>query len=60
MAASSLGERYLSTPLVGDISVDMNEEERNISNSTPAIICRRRRHELPWCFGRVVSQVRSA
>jgi len=54
MAASSLGERYLSTPLVGDISVDMNEEERNISNSTPAIICRRRRHELPWCFGRVV------
>lgn len=29
------GERYLSTPLFGDIGVDMNEEELMISNSTP-------------------------
>ncbi len=29
------GERYLSTPLFGDIGVDMNEEELRISNSTP-------------------------
>jgi cysteine synthase A len=29
------GERYLSTPLFGDIGTDMNEEETNISNSTP-------------------------
>jgi cysteine synthase A len=29
------GERYLSTPLFGDIGVDMNEEELAISNSTP-------------------------
>ena len=29
------GERYLSTPLFGDIGVDMNDEELNISNSTP-------------------------
>jgi len=29
------GERYLSTPLFGDIGVDMNEEELKISNSTP-------------------------
>jgi cysteine synthase len=29
------GERYLSTPLFGDIGVDMNEEEVKISNSTP-------------------------
>jgi cysteine synthase len=29
------GERYLSTPLFGDISADMNEEELAISRSTP-------------------------
>jgi cysteine synthase A len=29
------GERYLSTPLFGDIGVDMNEEEMAISASTP-------------------------
>jgi cysteine synthase len=29
------GERYLSTPLFGDVAVDMNEEELAISNSTP-------------------------
>ena len=29
------GERYLSTPLFNDIGVDMNENELNISNSTP-------------------------
>jgi cysteine synthase A len=29
------GERYLSTPLFGDIGADMNEEEVKISNSTP-------------------------
>ncbi len=29
------GERYLSTPLFGDISADMNEEELEISRSTP-------------------------
>jgi cysteine synthase A len=30
------GERYLSTPLFGDISVDMNEEELAIAHSTPS------------------------
>jgi len=30
------GERYLSTPLFGDISADMNEDEMTISNSTPS------------------------
>jgi cysteine synthase len=30
------GERYLSTPLFGDIPADMNEEEMTISRSTPA------------------------
>jgi cysteine synthase len=29
------GERYLSTPLFGDVAVDMNEEEIAISKSTP-------------------------
>ena len=29
------GERYLSTPLFGDVAVDMTEEETGISNSTP-------------------------
>jgi cysteine synthase A len=29
------GERYLSTPLFGDVPVDMTEEEIKISNSTP-------------------------
>ena len=29
------GERYLSTPLFGDIAADMNEEELAISRSTP-------------------------
>jgi cysteine synthase A len=29
------GERYLSTPLFGDIAVDMNDEELEVSNSTP-------------------------
>jgi cysteine synthase len=29
------GERYLSTPLFGDIGADMNEEEVKISDSTP-------------------------
>ena len=29
------GERYLSTPLFADISVDMNDEEIRISRSTP-------------------------
>jgi cysteine synthase len=30
------GERYLSTPLFADVSVDMNEEELAISRSTPS------------------------
>ena len=30
------GERYLSTPLFGDIGVDMSEEEIEISHSTPS------------------------
>ena len=30
------GERYLSTPLFGDVLADMNEEEIKISNSTPS------------------------
>jgi cysteine synthase A len=30
------GERYLSTPLFGDIPTEMNEEEIAISRSTPA------------------------
>jgi cysteine synthase A len=34
------GERYLSTPLFGDIGADMNEEELTISNATP-------NHRLP-------------
>ena len=29
------GERYLSTPLFGDIEADMTAEEKEISNSTP-------------------------
>jgi len=29
------GERYLSTPLFEDIAEDMNDEEREIANSTP-------------------------
>ena len=29
------GERYLSTPLFGDVGADMNDEEVKISNSTP-------------------------
>jgi len=29
------GERYLSTPLFGDIETDMTDEEKEISNSTP-------------------------
>ncbi|MDX1811216.1 MAG: cysteine synthase A [Gammaproteobacteria bacterium] len=29
------GERYLSTPLFGDIGIEMNEEEEAISRSTP-------------------------
>ncbi len=29
------GERYLSTPLFGDIGVEMSEEELKIANSTP-------------------------
>jgi cysteine synthase A len=29
------GERYLSTPLFGDIGADMNEDELKISNSSP-------------------------
>jgi cysteine synthase A len=29
------GERYLSTPLFGDIGADMNEDELKISSSTP-------------------------
>jgi cysteine synthase A len=34
------GERYLSTPLFGDIGVDMNEDELKISASTP-------KHQMP-------------
>jgi cysteine synthase len=34
------GERYLSTPLFGDIGVDMNDDELSISRSTP-------HHQLP-------------
>jgi cysteine synthase A len=30
------GERYLSTPLFGDIAVDMSDEEIAISHSTPS------------------------
>jgi cysteine synthase A len=30
------GERYLSTPLFADVSVDMSEEEAQISKSTPS------------------------
>jgi cysteine synthase A len=29
------GERYLSTPLFGDIVEEMNEEEISVSESTP-------------------------
>lgn len=29
------GERYLSTPLFADIGADMNDDELQISNSTP-------------------------
>jgi len=29
------GERYLSTPLFGDIQAEMNDEERSIAQSTP-------------------------
>jgi cysteine synthase A len=29
------GERYLSTPLFGDVGVDMSDDELKISNSTP-------------------------
>jgi cysteine synthase A len=29
------GERYLSTPLFGDIAADMTDEEKEISRSTP-------------------------
>ena len=29
------GERYLSTPLFGDVGADMNDDELKISNSTP-------------------------
>jgi cysteine synthase A len=29
------GERYLSTPLFADVSVDMTEEEKEIAHSTP-------------------------
>ena len=32
------GERYLSTPLFANIAVDMNEEELEISKSTPSYI----------------------
>ena len=34
------GERYLSTPLFGDIVIDMNDEEVSISKSTP-------NHQMP-------------
>jgi len=30
------GERYLTTPLFADVSVDMTEEELGISRSTPS------------------------
>jgi cysteine synthase A len=30
------GERYLSTPLFADVSVDMTDEELEISHSTPS------------------------
>lgn len=30
------GERYLSTPLFADVSIDMTEEEQQISRSTPS------------------------
>jgi cysteine synthase A len=30
------GERYLSTPLFADVSIDMTEEEFEISRSTPS------------------------
>ena len=30
------GERYLSTPLFGDVGADMNDDELSISNSTPS------------------------
>jgi cysteine synthase A len=29
------GERYLSTPLFGEVSVDMSDDERDILRSTP-------------------------
>jgi cysteine synthase A len=32
------GERYLSTPLFGDVSVDMPAEEWEIARSTPSCI----------------------
>ena len=34
------GERYLSTPLFGDVGADMNDEEASISKSTP-------NHQMP-------------
>jgi cysteine synthase A len=30
------GERYLSTPLFADVSVEMTEEEQTIAESTPS------------------------
>jgi cysteine synthase A len=30
------GERYLSTPLFADVSIDMTDEELEISHSTPS------------------------
>jgi cysteine synthase A len=32
------GERYLSTPLFADVSVDMTDEEWEIARSTPGCI----------------------
>ena len=34
--AAGYGERYLSTPLFADVSVDMTEEEVEIAHSTPS------------------------
>jgi cysteine synthase A len=30
------GERYLSTPLFGEVAIDMNDEEMEIMRSTPS------------------------
>jgi cysteine synthase len=41
------GERYLSTPLFADIAADMNEEELEITKTTPNFQVSELRHANP-------------